>query len=350
MVRRWMIVGLGGWFSITVPGCGDGPSGEDTGASTSSGDAGQETSTTPGDGDGDPSSTSGDGDGDGDPSTTSGDGDGDPSTTGDGDGDGEPGPCAPNDPAVPGMTVVWCDDFSGPEIDPLKWEFEVNGNGGGNNELQYYTDRPENARIENGALVIEAREETYTGPDGTRNFTSARLRTVNKGDWTYGRFEMRGKLPLGKGLWPAFWMLPTDWVYGGWAASGEIDIVELIGQEPDTVYGTLHYGGPWPENTSSAGGTAWGTHDYVLSGATFNDDFHVFAIEWEPGEFRWYVDGIHYQTQTDWYSTAASYPAPFDQAFHFIANVAVGGNWPGSPNGTTQFPQQFQIDWVRVLQ
>jgi beta-glucanase (GH16 family) len=248
------------------------------------------------------------------------------------------------------MSLVWCDDFDGPSIDPNKWEFEVNGQGGGNNELQYYTDRPENARIENGSLVIEARKETYTGPDGTRDYTSARLRTLNKGDWTHGRFEMRGKLPRGQGMWPAFWMLPTDWVYGGWAASGEIDIVELIGQDPETVYGTLHFGGPWPNNTSSAGVTAWGEHSYVLSGSTFNDDFHVFAIEWETNEIRWYVDGVHYQTQTDWYSTAASYPAPFDQAFHFIANVAVGGNWPGSPNGSTQFPQQFLIDWVRVFQ
>ena len=130
----------------------------------------------------------------------------------------------------------------------------------------------------------------------------------------------------------------------------EIDIVELIGQDPDTIYGTLHYGGPWPQNTSSAGMTAWGDHEYVLNGATFNDDFHVFAIEWEANEIRWYVDGVHYQTQTDWYSTAAAYPAPFDQNFHFIANVAVGGNWPGSPNPTTPFPQQFQIDWVRVFQ
>ncbi|MAA79527.1 MAG: hypothetical protein CL916_09730, partial [Deltaproteobacteria bacterium] len=122
-----------------------------------------------------------------------------------------------------GWVLVWRDEFSGSEIDTNKWEFEVNGQGGGNNELQYYTDRSENSRIENDALVIEARSESYTGTDGTRNYTSARLRTINKGDWTYGRIEARIRLPYGQGIWPAFWMLPTDWVYGGWAASGEID-------------------------------------------------------------------------------------------------------------------------------
>ena len=130
----------------------------------------------------------------------------------------------------------------------------------------------------------------------------------------------------------------------------EIDIVELLGQEPNRVYGTLHYGGEWPKNTSSSGDTEWGTHDFVLASGTFNDGFHEFAIEWDPEEIRWYVDGTHYQTQVNWFSTAEAYPAPFDQDFHFVANVAVGGNWPGSPDPSTQFPQQFQLDWVRVYQ
>ena len=112
--------------------------------------------------------------------------------------------------------LVWSDEFAGPEIDLSKWEFEVNANGGGNNELQYYTDRRENARIEDGRLVIEARKESFTGPAGTREYTSARLRTQNKGDWKFGRFEIRAKLPRTQGLWPAIWMLPTDWKYGGW--------------------------------------------------------------------------------------------------------------------------------------
>ena len=141
-----------------------------------------------------------------------------------------------------GWILVWRDEFLDSEIRTDRWEFEVNAQGGGNNESQYYTDRSENARIENGNLVIEARAENFTGPEGTRNYTSARLRTLNKGDWEYGRIEASIKLPYGQGIWPAFWMLPTDWVYGGWAASGEIDIMELVGHEPNVVHGTLHYG------------------------------------------------------------------------------------------------------------
>jgi beta-glucanase (GH16 family) len=255
----------------------------------------------------------------------------------------------PDDPDVPpdppscvdGYRLVWADEFDGPSIDASHWEHEVNGTGGGNNELQYYTDRSENSRIEDGVLILEARQESYTGPDGTRQYTSARLRTYQHADFLYGRVEARIKLPQGQGLWPAFWMLPTDWVYGGWAASGEIDIMELLGQDPSRVYGTLHYGGAWPNNTHTGS-------DYVLPSGSFADDFHVFAIEWEESEFRWYVDGNLYETQNDWYSDAAAYPAPFDQRFHILLNVAVGGNWPGAPNGSTTFPQRMSVDWVRV--
>ena len=238
---------------------------------------------------------------------------------------------------IPGWTLVWQDEFDGPNIDTSKWSHEVNGDGGGNNELQYYTARSQNSFIENGNLVIQALEENYLGKD----YTSARMRTLNKGDWTYGRFEARMKLPYGQGLWPAFWMLPTDWVYGGWAASGEIDIMENIGSEPSRVHGTLHYGGPWPNNTYSGA-------PYDLPSGNVYSTFHTYAVEWEPGEFRWYVDGVHYQTQNSWYSTAGSYPAPFNQRFHILLNVAVGGNWPGSPNGSTVFPQRMEVDYVRV--
>ncbi|HSR87804.1 MAG TPA: glycoside hydrolase family 16 protein, partial [Pontiella sp.] len=237
--------------------------------------------------------------------------------------------------------LVWSDEFDGPDIDTSKWSHEVNGWGGGNNELQYYTARTNNSFIENGKLVIQALEETYTGPDGTRDYTSARLRTLNKGDWTYGRFEARMKLPYGQGLWPAFWMLPTDWVYGGWAASGEIDIMEIVGHQPNILHGTIHYHGEWPDNWYSGG-------SYTLPTGDFSDDFHVFAVEWEYGEIRWYVDGIHYHTETWWDSTSAPYPAPFDERFHILLNVAVGGNWPGSPDGTTVFHQRMEVDYVRV--
>ena len=237
--------------------------------------------------------------------------------------------------------LVWSDEFDGPGIDLNKWEHEVNAWGGGNNELQYYTDRPVNSFIEDGKLVIQALQETYTGPEGTRDYTSARLRTLHKGEWLYGRFEARIKLPTGQGLWPAFWMLPTDWVYGGWAASGEIDVVELIGSQPGVIHGTLHYGGEWPNNTLSGGSR---------SGPDFTAGFHEYAVEWDPLEFRWYVDGVHYHTETDWWSSAADYPAPFNQRFHMLLNVAVGGNWPGSPDASTVFPQRMEVDYVRVYQ
>jgi beta-glucanase (GH16 family) len=239
--------------------------------------------------------------------------------------------------------LVWSDEFNSDVIDPNKWEYEVNADGGGNNELQYYTDRLLNSWIEDTVLVIQALKENYTGPGGTREYTSARMRTKNKGDWKYGKFEIRAKLPYGKGLWPAIWLLPTDWVYGGWAASGEIDIMELIGNNPAKVYGTLHYGGTYPANVHTGA-------SYVLSEGTFASDYHIFTLEWEPTQMRWYVDGLLYQTQTAWYTEGHNYPAPFDQRFHLILNVAVGGNWPGNPDETTLFPQQMEVDYVRVYQ
>jgi beta-glucanase (GH16 family) len=235
---------------------------------------------------------------------------------------------------------VWNDEFDGPTIDLSKWEHEVNDDGGGNEELQYYTARTQNSRIENGNLVIEARKEAFL----TRRYTSARLRTLGQGDWLYGRFEIRARMPSGQGLWPAIWMLPTDWVYGGWAASGEIDIMEYRGQELDRVLGTLHYGGPWPRNTFS------GDSFTLPAGGDFSRDFHVFALEWEPGEIRWYVDGQHYLTQTEWFSEAADHSAPFDRRFHMILNVAVGGMFVGSPDETTVFPQRMEVDYVRVFE
>jgi beta-glucanase (GH16 family) len=246
-------------------------------------------------------------------------------------------------PEVPGWTIVWNDEFNGPDIDMDKWEHEVNGWGGGNNELQYYTKRNVNSFIEDGNLVIQGLQETFTGPDGTREYTSARLRTKNKGDWKYGRFEVKALLPYGQGIWPAIWMLPTDWVYGGWAASGEIDIMEMVGHENKPVHGTLHYGGAWPDNVQSG-------DSFVLQEGTFSGDYHVFTIEWKEGEIKWFVDGIPYLTQTQWFSDGQEYPAPFDQRFHILLNVAIGGNWPGSPDHTTVFPQKMFVDYVRVYE
>jgi len=241
--------------------------------------------------------------------------------------------------------LVWSDEFDGTEVDTGKWSFQRGDgtevflpSGWGNNEQQWYTDQ--NATVANGFLTITARKESV---EPGFQYTSARLRSRNKGDWTYGRMEIRAKMPLGKGLWPAFWMLPSDRGYGIWAASGEIDIVEYIGSNPAQIFGTIHFGGEWPRNVSSSS-------QYNLPSGTFDEDFHVFAIEWEEGEIRWYVDNIQYGTKTDWYSTGGEFPAPFDVDFHLLLNLAVGGNLPGAPDSNTQFPQEFIIDYVRVYQ
>ncbi len=239
--------------------------------------------------------------------------------------------------------LVWSDEFTAPKLDFSKWGIEVNAFGGGNQELQLYTDRSENVRVENGQLVIETRKDRPNIQGTIRDYSSGRVRTKNRGDWKYGRFEVRAKLPEGKGIWPAIWMLPTKESYGTWAASGEIDIMELTGQEPNKVLGTLHYGAEWPNNKHSGS-------SMTLAKGTFAEDFHTFTVEWEEKEIRWYVDGKLYQTQNQWTTKAAAFPAPFNQPFHLILNIAVGGNLPGAPNASTKFPQQMRIDYVRIYQ
>jgi beta-glucanase (GH16 family) len=237
-------------------------------------------------------------------------------------------------------TEVWADEFSGSAVDTSKWSFLIGDGcsegvcGWGNNELQSY--QTANATVSNGTLKIEAREERIKN----KNYTSARIRTLNQGEWTFGRFSARIKIPTGQGIWPAFWMLPTDEVFGGWPRSGEIDIMENIGSEPSTVHGTIHYGEAFPNNQSTGA-------SYVLPGGErFTDAFHEFAIERQAGVIRWTVDGVLFSAKT----TADTDPFnwPFDERFHFLLNVAVGGNWPGNPDGTTVFPQVMEVDWVRV--
>jgi beta-glucanase (GH16 family) len=251
-----------------------------------------------------------------------------------------------------GWSLVWSDEFEGTAIDSAKWEHEVNCWGGGNNEDQCYVTDAKNSFTAGGALHIVALEDNPSGPEGggsgndgivSKGHSSARLRTMNRGDFKYGRVEARMQLPSGQGLWPAFWMLPTDSVYGGWAASGEIDIMEAVNLDPSNeVHGTLHYGGVWPENTSTGASTTPSSSAW--------ENFHVYAVEWEEGEVRWFVDDTHYQSQNDWFSSAAAYPAPFDERFHIVLNVAVGGNWPGPPDGSTTFPQELVVDYVRVFE
>ena len=236
-------------------------------------------------------------------------------------------------------TLVWSDEFDAAALDLTKWTpqigdgCDINLCGWGNNELEYY--RAENAVVSNGTLKIIAKQESA----GNRNYTSARLRSINKGDWTYGRFEARMKLPTAQGMWPAFWMLSTDETYGGWPRSGEIDIMELIGKEPDRAYGTMHYGMPPPNNSSQ------GTN-FQLNSGTFSDAFHTFAIEWEPNAIRWYVDDFLFLTKTS--SDVGALTWPFNQRFHLLLNLAVGGAWPGNPNSSTGFPQMMEVDYVRV--
>lgn len=238
-------------------------------------------------------------------------------------------------------TLIWSDEFGGTDVNTDNWEFQI-GNGcpdlcwWGNNELQYYTSRPINVRISDGNLIIQANEESYAGHD----YTSARLRTYNKKEFIYGKFEARIKVPRGQGMWPTFWLMPTDFAYGGWAASGEVDMMETR-NIPTEIHGVIHFGGEWPFNT-------WTDGTYSPGGVDFSDDFHVYTFEWEPTQMRWYVDGNLYRTENSWWSSGGPYPAPFDQRFHILLNIAVGGNYPGPPDGTTVFPQQMVVDYVRV--
>lgn len=249
-----------------------------------------------------------------------------------------------SDPAV--WSLTWGDEFDGPSgstVDSTKWSFDIGGGGWGNKELETYTNRTANAELQHGVLVIRALKETFTGPDKiTRNYTSARLLTRNRFTQTYGRFEARIKVPYGQGIWPAFWMLGNDIDTAGWPNCGEIDIMENIGREPSIVHGTLH--GP---GYSAANGV---TASYALpSSRKFSDDYHTFAIEWEPNVIRFYVDGILYKTRTpEDLPTGKAWV--YNHPFFLILNVAVGGNWPGTPDATTVFPQQMLVDYVRVYQ
>jgi beta-glucanase (GH16 family) len=235
--------------------------------------------------------------------------------------------------------LSWSDEFDGDgPPDPGKWVHDLGGNGWGNNELQTYTDRAENAVRRGGMLVITARQETFRGSDGTeRPYTSARLKTLGTFSQAYGKFEARMKIPRGQGIWPAFWMLGDQITTAGWPACGEIDIMENIGKEPNTVHGTIH--GP-----GYSGGQAIGA---AFGGPVFADAFHVFTIEWEPNVLRWYVDGTLYQTRTP-SDLPAGAQWVFDWPHFLLLNVAVGGNWPGNPDATTTFPQELAVDWVRV--
>lgn len=236
--------------------------------------------------------------------------------------------------------LIWADEFEGNALDENHWNYllgdgcGINLCGWGNNELQYY--RRENATVSEGKLRITARREAVEN----RAYTSARITTKGKVDQTYGRIEARIKLPAGRGLWPAFWMLPTDEVYGGWPQSGEIDIMEFVGREPNQVIGSIHYGQPWPNNQFQ-------TNSFVREDEAFTDDWHVYAIEWKRDTIRWFVDDILYSVKTR--SDVAPQRWPFDQDFHILLNVAVGGNL-GGPVDDSIFPATMEVDYVRIYE
>ncbi|MFG3640946.1 family 16 glycosylhydrolase [Micromonospora sp. NPDC047762] len=237
--------------------------------------------------------------------------------------------------------ISWQDEFNSPAgtpVDQNKWRFDTGGGGWGNNERQYYTNSTSNAVHDGqGNLVITARRDNpanYQCHYGRCEYTSARLLTAATFTQTYGRFEARIKIPRGQGIWPAFWMLGTG---GGWPDAGEIDVMENIGREPNTVYGTVH--GP---GYSGAGGI---TGSRTI-GSPLADTFHTYRVDWEPNVITWYVDGVQYHRVDP--ARLGGNRWVFDHPFFMILNVAVGGNWPGYPDGSTQFPQQMLVDYVRV--
>lgn len=244
--------------------------------------------------------------------------------------------------------LIWSDEFdgaAGASVDARKWSAEIGGRGWGNKELEYYTDSTKNAYLDgHGSLVIKALEVSL-GPEfkcwyGPCRYTSARLITKKKFSQAYGRFEARIKIPYGQGLWPAFWMLGDDIDRTGWPACGEIDIMENIGREPSKVHGTIH--GP---GYSGSGGI--GAPFALSDGKRFADDYHIFAVEWEPQAIRFYVDGYLYATRTPT-DLPRGAKWVYDHPFFIILNLAVGGSWPGDPDRTTVFPQTMMVDYVRV--
>lgn len=241
-------------------------------------------------------------------------------------------------------SLVWSDEFNGTDgsvPDSAKWVIETGGTGWGNHELEYYTNRVQNVQQKEGKLVITARHEGYSDEKGVLfGYTSARLKTLHKFEQAYGRFEARIQIPRGQGIWPAFWMLGNDIDTKGWPNCGEMDIMENIGKEPALVHGTIH--GP-----GYSGDKGISSPFALPDQKNFADAFHVYAVEWEPQVIRFYVDDHLYATRTPG-DLPSGAKWVFDHPFFLLLNVAVGGDWPGSPDATTKFPQSMLVDYVRV--
>ena len=241
--------------------------------------------------------------------------------------------------SYPGLGLAWADEFNGASLDLASWNFDKGDGcpnlcGWGNNELEFYTEN-ENLYFQEGKMIIEARME----PRGGKSYTSTRLNSQNKRSFRLGRIDIRAKLPKGKGVWPAFWMLGNNITTVGWPRCGEMDIMELLGQEPNKVYSTIHFGpGPGSIQISRS----------LTAAKPFSDDFHLYSLVWQTDRLRFMVDNqvISEVTKAD----LGSNNYPFNDPFYFVMNVAVGGNWPGSPDATTRFPQWLIVDYIRVFQ
>ncbi|MCW3088968.1 MAG: family 16 glycosylhydrolase [Ferruginibacter sp.] len=237
----------------------------------------------------------------------------------------------------PGYSLIWSDEFTGSSINQSNWNFESGGSGWGNHELEYYTARAQNAFQSNGKLIIEARSEAFGG----NLYTSARMTTQNKKQFKFGRIDIRAKLPVTKGMWPALWMLGANISTVPWPACGETDIMEVVGSDPRKLVGTGHY-------ANSAGAHDSRGSSVSLTGEDFSQKFHVFSIIWQLDSIKWLLDDQVYYTMTK--SSTGTNNYPFNNDSFFIVNVAVGGDWPGPPDGTTNFPQRMFVDYIRVFQ
>jgi beta-glucanase (GH16 family) len=239
--------------------------------------------------------------------------------------------------SYPGYHLAWSDEFNGNSLNTASWNYEQGGNGWGNHELENYTNRTQNAFVSAGHLVIEARQESYSGS----NFTSARLTTLGKQQFTYGRIDIRAKLPVARGMWPALWMLGSNIGSVPWPGCGETDIMELIGTYPNRVTGSLHW-----QYTGGSEGTY--NNNYFLNSGDFSQQFHVFSLVWQQDSVQFLIDDNVYVKGGPAEVSGGVYP--FNLPFFFIFNVAVGGDWPGPPDNTTVFPQRMFVDYVRVFQ
>ena len=251
------------------------------------------------------------------------------------------------DAPYPGTYLAWSDEFDGDAVDSSKWKFLLgtgynnDGSGWGNNELQYY--RRENTTVENGHLVITAKRDSFEN----RGYTSSRLTTNDRHEFAFGRVDVRAKLPIGQGIWPAIWALGADFPdKTGWPRAGEIDIMEYLGHQPNRIYGTVHYGASGGDNYR------YTTDTLIVEENTtpFHDDFHIYSIDWRPDSLSWLVDGQAFASFTAADAAAAGQPYPFNDPQYLLLNLAVGGNWPGNPDSTTVFPQQMLVDYVRIYQ